>query len=345
MARVIKKIDKGKLLKLDVEISGNKISTISINGDFFVHPEESIRQIEEYLEGQSISMHNILNAVRKAQEDHGIRMIGITPEAIADAVLSACPWRLILDKPAPATWNMAVDTAIMSCYKENRIPTLRFYSWRPRAVSIGYFQDLADEVNLDIAAQKGIDVVRRMTGGGAVFHDKELTYSIVLPDDPSILPDDIVMSYEKVCAALVSGLDKLGISARFMPINDIMVNDRKISGNAQTRRDGAVLQHGTILLDVDVDEMFSLLRVPDEKSRGKVIADVKQRVTSVSRESEGRILEKELIDAFVRSFEEAFNKVFQKGALTRNERETALKLQKGRFSSQAWNRHREYKKA
>ncbi len=345
MVRVLRKIDKGKLLRLDIETSDDRISRIRINGDFFIHPEESIKELEQGLLGQEMSRQKIIDRIQKTKKKHGIRMIGITPEGIADAVLSALPWRLILDKPACASWNMAVDTAIMSCYNEHRLPTLRFYSWHPRAVSIGYFQDLDDEVYADIASKKKIDVVRRITGGGAVFHDNELTYSIVLPDDPSIVPDDIIKSYEKICAALVCGFEKLGVSAKFMPINDIMVSNRKISGNAQTRRGGAVLQHGTILLDVDVDEMFSVLRVPDEKSKGKIIADVKQRVTSVSRESKTKISEIELIDAFVSSFEEVFKKTFRKGSLTKEEYECAKDLQKNRFSSHAWNRHRDYDKA
>ena len=114
-----------------------------------------------------------------------------------------------------------------------------------------------------------MDYVRRITGGGAVFHDNELTYSIVIPESHPQIPKNIIDSYKRICGAIMKGLDKLGIDSKYFPINDILTNNKKISGNAQTRKSKTVLQHGTILMDVDVEKMFSLLKVPDEKIKDK----------------------------------------------------------------------------
>jgi len=182
-----------------------------------------------------------------------------------------------------AFFNMGLDEAILgSVAAGSSPPTLRFYGWKPAAISLGYFQGINEEVDIQACRDRGIDVVRRVTGGGAVFHDAELTYSIVIPERHRLAPDSITDSYEILCAGIVQGLSILGVESKFVPINDIVSAGRKISGNAQTRKKGCLLQHGTILLDVDVEKMFSLLMVPKEKAKGKLIEDVKARVGSLS---------------------------------------------------------------
>ena len=174
--------------------------------------------------------------------------------------------------------NMGIDEALMRTAVAGE-PVLRLYGWTPAAVSIGYFQGLEEEVDLDACKKHGVDVVRRVTGGGAVFHDQELTYSFVTRD----FTENILESYKDICAGILLGLKKIGIEGQFAPLNDLIVNGKKFSGNAQTRRGGVLLQHGTILLQVDVDKMFDLLKVPSEKMKGKLISDVKQRVTGIGR--------------------------------------------------------------
>lgn len=170
--------------------------------------------------------------------------------------------------------NMGIDEALMKTSPE---PVLRLYGWKPHAVSIGYFQGLEEEVDLDACKRHGVDVVRRVTGGGAVFHADELTYSFVTREFDA----NILESYKDICAGILLGLKHAGVEGSFAPLNDLIVNGRKFSGNAQTRRGGVLLQHGTILLSVDVDRMFDLLKVPSEKMKGKLISDIKQRVTGI----------------------------------------------------------------
>ncbi|MFH1054782.1 MAG: biotin/lipoate A/B protein ligase family protein [Candidatus Altiarchaeota archaeon] len=235
-----------------------------------------------------------------------------------------------------AYWNMGLDEGIMQHISEGRSPTtLRFYRWRPAAVSVGYFQSLREEVDVDACYLNKVDVVRRVTGGGAVYHDKELTYSFIAREDA--VPDDILESYRMVCSGLIEGFMLLGIKAEFVPLNDIVVGGKKVSGNAQTRRMGCVLQHGTVLLDVDVDRMFSLLRVPSEKLRGKLIADVKERVTSVKGVLRKDVSYDIAAEAFKKGFTKALKLKLVDGAPSESEIGLAHELDCCKYSTMEWN--------
>ncbi len=231
--------------------------------------------------------------------------------------------------------QMAIDEAMLEARAKGLIPnTLRFFTWKPSCVTIGYFQSAKREVDFEKAKELGVDVVRRYTGGGAVFHDAELTYSLVMGEDE--LPKDIVKSYEIICSFIVKGLEKLGIKGTFHPINDIIVNGRKISGNAQTRKKGVLLQHGTILLDIDVDKMFSLLLVPDEKLKDKMIKVVKDRVTCLNQEAREKVPFDALIESFKEGFEETFNTALEPGNLTEFEIMEAERLAKEKYGSEEY---------
>ena len=195
-------------------------------------------------------------------------------------------WRIIQVETHTAAMAMALDEVASESVKAGGPPTIRFYRWNPSAVSIGYFQSLEQEVNLEACKRSGIDVVRRRTGGGTVYHDYEgeITYSVIAPE--SYFGKDITASYRLICGWLVDAFSILDIHAEFKPINDITADGKKISGNAQTRRKGVLLQHGTVLYDMDVKKMFSVLRVSREKISDKMISAVEERVTCVKRVSD-----------------------------------------------------------
>lgn len=250
-------------------------------------------------------------------------------------------WRLLLTGFNNAFVNMAVDKAVLVANSKGLVPpTIRFYGWKPAAISIGYFQSLEEEVDLDACKKLGVDYVRRITGGGAVFHEHELTYSIVIPESHPEIQGNIMESYGRICGALMKGLKQLDIESKYMPINDIVVNSRKISGNAQTRKNQTVLQHGTILLDVDVDKMFTLLRVPNEKIKDKLIADVKERVTSIKHVLGKTVSFNVVADAMKKGFEQEFSVELVEGKLTEEEKRFAKKFEQEIFGSWEWNHRR-----
>jgi lipoate-protein ligase A len=225
-----------------------------------------------------------------------------------------------------AALNMAIDEALIESIDES--PVFRVYGWRPAAVSVGYFQSIRDEVDIEKCCELGIDVVRRLTGGGAVLHEFELTYSFTTKQ----YPQNIMESYRWICEAVVMSIKRLGFNASFVPLNDIVVNGKKVSGSAQTRRKGVLLQHGTLLLNLDVDKMFSILKVPSEKLRDKIIKDVKERVTSLA----GTSFE-EMASSLKTSFATKFDAVLVSDCLSIDEVNRAKRLAEGKFSSKEWN--------
>lgn len=241
---------------------------------------------------------------------------------------------------------MAIDEAVLANVASGAsLPTLRFYGWSPPAISIGYFQSLEEEVDLAACKKYGVDYVRRLTGGGAVFHDTEITYSIHIPEKLNLVPNGILESYNKICGGIIKGLANLGITAQFVPLNDIVVvhngAPRKISGNAQTRKSGIILQHGTILLKVDVDKMFELLKVPSEKLKGKLIEDVKQRVTGLSAVLGREVGFDEALNVLEKGFKQEFSGIeFANGELTENEKNLSVKIAREKYASDEWNRKR-----
>ncbi|MEM2889889.1 MAG: biotin/lipoate A/B protein ligase family protein [Candidatus Hadarchaeum sp.] len=236
--------------------------------------------------------------------------------------------------------SMAIDEALLRLNSEGKAPnTVRFWRWCPSAVSLGCFQSLEREVDLEAARRHGVDVVRRITGGGAVFHDYhgELTYSVVCREDD--LPHDIIESYKVVCGGIVRGLENLGLRAEFRPINDVQVNGKKISGSAQTRRWGSVLQHGTILISPDIRLMFELLKVSPEKISDKFISSVFERVTTIERELGSRPSFEQVREAMINGFETVLSVELSEGEMEKAELNLAIEL-RPKYASQDWLRKR-----
>lgn len=239
--------------------------------------------------------------------------------------------------------NMAEDAALIELSSE---PTLRLYTWRPIAVSVGYFQSISDEVDEEFCRAHGIDVVRRMTGGGAVFHDDEITYSFVCPMDrwESIAGrlgksgKNVRETFELVCNCLVMALNDFGLNAKFRGINDVEVNGKKISGSAQTIRNGSLLQHGTLIYDIDEGLMFKALRIGREKISDKGIKSAEARVTSIRREL-GDVGKDKITEALGRGFSSGLGVDVVRGELSEEERSKKEEL-RSKFISREWNYQR-----
>ncbi|UCC93163.1 MAG: lipoate--protein ligase family protein [Thermoplasmata archaeon] len=169
-------------------------------------------------------------------------------------------WRLIPMETVSAAWAMALEEVLVDVVASGGPPTLRFWRWDPSAATIGRFQDMDAEVDLEYCHLHGIDVVRRMSGGGAVFHDstREFVYSVTASEDE--FPRGVVEAYSEVLGRVSSGLAGLGVEAWVKDDNNLMVGERKVSGNSQRRSRGVLQVHGTVLVDTDDATMFSVLR-------------------------------------------------------------------------------------
>jgi len=243
-------------------------------------------------------------------------------------------WRLMPFHSATAAENMAMDEAVAEAISFNEAnPTIRFYGWNPSAVSIGCFQSMQDEVDLDACKELGMDRVRRRTGGGAVFHDSkgEITYSVICPED--MVEKDIGASYRQVCGWVIDGLRTVGLEAEFHPINDITIGGRKVSGCAQTRRQGIFTMHGTVLHTVDRERMFRVLRVGIAKQEDKALSNVGDRVAGVAELA--NIEKDSLLLALVGSFIK--DKEWFLAGPGRDEAARAQAIASTKYGSDAWN--------
>jgi lipoate-protein ligase A len=240
--------------------------------------------------------------------------------------------------------NMAIDEAMLETRLKNRVDnTIRFYQWNPSAVSIGRFQDAQREVELENCREYGVNVVRRISGGGAVYHDSdyELTYSVVAKQE-DLGSYDVAENYRFICNGLIEGIRDLGLEADYSRGDrrncpNVTVNGRKISGSAQTIRKGTILQHGTILINVDLTRMFKFLKVP---TRG-VCADWKHRVdekiTSLTRELGYSPSLLQIEKLIIQGFKRALQIDLIKNTLSDTESRLADQLRTAKFSTESWN--------
>lgn len=241
-------------------------------------------------------------------------------------------WRLIGPEKHDGFTNLALEEAcIESVGAGVAQPTIRFYEWRNSAVVLGYFQKIHDEIDVNACRKHNIDMIRRITGGGAMYLDThgEITFSVISPE--KMLPG-INESYKEVCGWLIKGLQNLGLSSEFRPVNDVTLGGKKISGSAMTRRHGAVMVHGTLLYDVDIEKMFTFLTPSGKKLSDKEIKSVNDSVTCIKRHID--IKKHELIDVIINAF--MHGKEYIKKEWTGKELEHAAELVKNKYTKEEW---------
>ena len=252
-------------------------------------------------------------------------------------------WRLIPLTTHNAAMNMAIDEAILTARITDQAPnTLRLYKWQPSAVSIGKNQNPQNELYVDNCRKMGIDIVRRISGGGTVFHSQtgEITYSVIA--QTTKIGNTIPATYQRIYAAVTDALRLLGIPADYntgdtKTCPNLTVNNKKISGSAQAIRKGTLLQHGTLLLDVDFNEMFQLLRVPWANNCMQVVAVAKRKITSVQDTLNHAVKPETAANALIEGFKNAFCIQLAVGELSPYEKELSEKLYKEKYSTDNWN--------
>jgi lipoate-protein ligase A len=273
-------------------------------------------------------------------------------------------WRFIKSSLHSPAFNMAIDEAIMHEVAAGESPpTLRFYRWQPATLSIGYFQSALKELDLDKVKEKKVGLVRRPTGGRAVLHDQELTYSIILPDTYPELPQSVTESYRMLSMGLVAGFKRLGLQADMVNLSakdgeneltlmgsaacfdspswyELVVEGQKIAGSAQVRQNGVVLQHGSVLLNMDVDFLFDLLHFSDEAKRAKMKKIFSTKAVAINDLLAKAGMQEIGLDQLEELFEigmaEGLNVQFIEGALTEAELKRAEQLVSEKYGNDTY---------
>jgi len=223
--------------------------------------------------------------------------------------------------------NMAIDEALLQLVSQGKsLPVIRFYNWLPSAISFGFFQNIS-KINVENCKKLNVDYIRRLTGGGSILHDynRELTYSVIAP--LSLYSKNLVESFKQICEPLLSTLSYLGLDPYISNANDICIDGRKISGNAQVRIEDVLLQHGTMIYDLDFEKMLATLNtnMPSEKA--------KEKITYVKEHSD--ISLKELYEIMKEEF--CKGKDFSIDSLTEEELSLAKNLAETKYNTLGWN--------
>ena len=265
-------------------------------------------------------------------------------------------WRLIKTPPTHGAWNMAVDEAILeSTSKSIHPPTLRLYAWEPACLSLGYAQPASD-VDTSALQVHGWELVRRPTGGRAILHTDELTYSVCGPDSDPILSGDILSSYKRISSAILSALEHIGLGVQALPKEkekpgaqpepicfevpsnyEITIQGKKLVGSAQSRRIGGVLQHGTLPLTGDLTRITQALVFPDEASRQTAGERLLQRATTIESSLGTAISWDHAAEAFTTAFEDVLHLDLQPSNLTPEELSRAEELVATKYAHPDWN--------
>ncbi|WP_323961849.1 biotin/lipoate A/B protein ligase family protein [Arthrobacter sp. JZ12] len=339
------KVPGGKLVVADFGVADGLIHGVSINGDFFLEPDEALDDINAALEGLPAgSTHGeIAEAVRRRLRP-GAELFGFSADAVATAVRRALgrastwadhSWEIIGPTPLSTGMHVAMDEVLTRRVGEGlRKPTLRFWEWESPSVVIGSFQSVRNEVDDEAVRRHGITVVRRISGGGAMFmeHGNAITYSLYFPQS---LVDGMSFadSYPFLDDWVMEGLRKLGISAWYQPLNDIATDLGKIGGAAQKRlSNGGMLHHVTMSYDIDADKMLEVLRIGREKLSDKGIKSAKKRVDPLRRQT--GLAREEIIRVLSDTFRERYGAV--DGELSSLELAAARDLVDRKFGTEEW---------
>jgi lipoate-protein ligase A len=344
------KIPGGKLVVVDADVEDGVLRGVRVAGDFFLEPDEALDAVNGALEGAPADADAADLAARiDAALPAGTVMYGLTSEGIGVAVRRALAhatdwtdydWQLIHEGPQPPALHMALDEVLTAeVAAGRRPPTLRVWEWAAPAVIIGSFQSLRNEVDARGAARHGVEVVRRISGGGAMFVEpgNTITYSLSVPQS-LVQGLSFQDSYAYLDDWVLGALGELGVKAWYQPLNDIATDQGKIAGAAQKRivgppgGPGALLHHVTMAYDIDADKMVEVLRIGREKLSDKGTKSAKKRVDPLRRQT--GLPREAVIDRMIESFRGRYGLTI--GKITDEELSRARELAETKFSSPEW---------
>ncbi|KNY05880.1 lipoate--protein ligase family protein [Microbacterium sp. GCS4] len=339
------KVPGGKLVVVDLEVEDDRIARFRLAGDFFLEPDSAIEDIDAAVNGLPVESDatTIAAAVRAALPE-GAQLLGFAPEAVGTAVRRALvtapgwgdfDWEIVHEKAVSPRMNLALDEVLTARVGEGRRrPTLRIWEWDQSAVVIGSFQSYRNEVDPEGAARHGFDVVRRISGGGAMLMaaGQIITYSLYVPAS-LVQGMTFADSYAFLDDWVLQALRSLGIDAVYQPLNDIASSSGKIGGAAQKRlANGGVLHHATLSYDIDGQTMTEVLRIGREKLSDKGTTSAAKRVDPLR--SQTGLARAEIIERFKATFRSLTHA--EDGTITPDEYADAEALVESKFATDAW---------
>lgn len=267
-------------------------------------------------------------------------------------------WRLINCGEQNGAWNMALDEALLNAVDRGEsAPVLRLYRWNPATVTLGYFQQGSDVVNLEACREFGYSVVRRITGGRAVLHDQEVTYAVISPEQNSIFPGGVARNYHVIAEVLRATLADFGLQATISSgrkdnkgavgveksacftapaMSELVLNGRKMTGSAQKRLSTAFIQHGSIPLQIDAERLYRTLNTGNQVDQDRRIARLTERIGwmnhFLNQPVEVSAVEKRL----VRQFQQVVAVDFVDDVPNRSETDEANRLLKEKYANPDW---------
>lgn len=270
-------------------------------------------------------------------------------------------WYFINSGPCSPSYNMAMDEALLDWHSEGLIPpVIRFYEWNPATLSIGYFQTVEKEIDIEAVKRLGLGFVRRPTGGRGVLHEHELTYSVIVTENYPSMPATVTEAYRVISEGLLLGFQNLGLNAYFSVPNtdeqkenlkkpksavcfdapswyELVVEGKKVAGSAQTRQKGVILQHGAILLDLDEDKLIQTFKFASEEVREKVRKGLSQKAVSINKIISKPVTMEDCKTAFKKGFSDALEIELVEYKLTQEQTNYVKQLEATRYANDIWN--------
>lgn len=265
-------------------------------------------------------------------------------------------WYFIDSGYCTPSFNMALDELLLDWHSQGEIPpVIRFYGWKPAGISVGYFQKVNGKIDVKSAANYGIELVRRQTGGRAVLHDQELTYSVLVSENHPSMPRSVKEAYMVISTGLLEGFKELDIHAEFsIPEGklqttdsavcfeepswyELVVEGRKAAGSAQTRKKGVILQHGSIPLDVDEIKLFDLFIYPNERVKERARRAFGDKAVAINEVSKQPYTFDDARLAFKKGFERGLNIDLQPFTLSEKQQKAVNELAETKYKSAEWN--------
>ncbi|MCZ2260093.1 lipoate--protein ligase family protein [Sporosarcina sp. G11-34] len=269
-------------------------------------------------------------------------------------------WNFINSGKCSPSFNMALDEALLEWNSKGEIgPVLRFYEWEPATLSIGYFQSVSKEIDMEQVAAYGLGFVRRPTGGRGVLHEHELTYSVIVNEDYPDMPETVTEAYRVISGGVLEGFKNLGLDAYFaIPDSankvedlkkpksavcfdasswyELVVEGKKVAGSAQTRKKGVILQHGAILLSLDVEKLVSLFKFSSEEQRERMRVSLPEKAVAIDRLANRAISVNECVAAFSKGFENSLNIELEPYELSEEQLRYVKEIEQEKYANDAW---------